>query len=93
MSDNNSQFSMTDSSRATVSINLDSNTIQSETHHSEYRTDSNYKPPGNNKLLAALLISLAASQVVYSNIATFLPPYRTQKHPGLSDFSVAIILT
>lgn len=29
------------------------------------------------KTLLALLVSLAASQIVYSNIATFLPPYRT----------------
>jgi hypothetical protein len=31
-------------------------------------------------LLFALLLSLATSQVVYSNIATFLPPFRTAKH-------------
>lgn len=43
-------------------------------------------------LLAALLVSLASSQVVYSNIATFLPPYRTEKHPELSDFSIGVIL-
>jgi hypothetical protein len=48
--------------------------------------------PSNKKLLIALLISLSASQVVYSNIATFLPPYRTEKHPAISDTLIAIIL-
>lgn len=43
-------------------------------------------------LLAALLISLATSQVVYSNIATFLPPYRTEKHPAMTDTAVGVIL-
>jgi len=47
---------------------------------------------GGRTLLMALLISLATSQVVYSNIATFLPPFRTEKHPGLNDTQVGFIL-
>jgi hypothetical protein len=40
----------------------------------------------------ALLVSLATSQVVYSNIATFLPPFRSEKHPGMNDTQVGFIL-
>ncbi len=48
---------------------------------------------GNRKsLLCALLLSLATSQVVYSNIATFLPPFRTAKHQELTDTDIGIVL-
>ena len=56
--------------------------------------DSKAPKPSREKglLLAALLISLATAQVVYSNIATFLPPYRTVKHPMMSDFAIGTII-
>jgi len=50
------------------------------------------KPAKSKTLLVSLLVSIATSQIVYSNIATFLPPYRSDKHPGLNDTSVGIIL-
>lgn len=49
-------------------------------------------PKKKKSLIIALLLSLATSQVVYSNIATFLPPFRTEKHPNMNDTEVGIIL-
>jgi hypothetical protein len=43
-------------------------------------------------LLCALLLSLATSQVVYSNIATFLPPFRTAKYQELTGTDIGIVL-
>ncbi len=53
----------------------------------------NAKPENEKKLMVALVISLATSQIMYSNVATFLPPYRTEKHPKLSDTAIGLILS
>ena len=46
----------------------------------------------NRKLLAAMTLSLTITQIVYSNILTFFPPYRTKYHPSMSDTSIGFII-
>ena len=38
------------------------------------------------KMLWVILIMMIMTQVMYMNIATFLPPYRLEHHPSLTDF-------
>ena len=45
------------------------------------------------KMLWVILIMMIMTQVMYMNIATFLPPYRLEHHPSLTDTHIGIILS
>ena len=56
----------------------ENNTQETTRDRTQYPSKESEEEKGSKiTTLWALLVSLAASQIVYSNIATFLPPYRT----------------
>jgi hypothetical protein len=50
------------------------------------------KKKEGNLILLAMVLTLTISQIVYSNILTFFPPYRTENHPNLSDTSIGFTI-
>lgn len=76
---------------ASLSISSGGKQILASPAVDDYDSKTLLKSNGTS-LIATLLGSIATSQVVYSNIATFLPPYRTVHHPHMSDVSVGMIL-
>lgn len=49
--------------------------------------------PERRKILVTVLLLIGSTQLMYMNVATFLPPYRLKHHPALSDTSIGLILS